>query len=403
MFNVFAGNTFDGLYTACFALFLFELIANSFSKTDFVSFIPLEFNGYLFSFYWWMDFISLLSLFPDVSWIAEMMGSQNTTDAFGGANNNLVKAGRVVRLVRVIRLLRLYRIAYERRKRKQEEKELMELVNLGIIDHEELEKQKKVNDHRTSELGAQLSKNITQKVIVMIILMIIVLPLLSFTSVDRSSDFAIKMLHAFNMNDTVNNASKNAMIDSVLNYTDSGSLRYNYLLKLQLTPYVPGFVYDDADRRKIIPPRYRYIITKRSLDSNSSASSLVQYEPFITSTGLLSTPLITPQSTATPTKFITSGLFTRHYFAMLDSQYNILLTIFITIMMVVGAYMFTSDAEKFVLLPIERMMNVIESVAKNPLAPISFSYGGGTGRNGTRSSIVSSVSDIEETGGGGGR
>ncbi len=38
-------------------------------------------------------------------------------------------------------------------------------------------------------------------------------------------------------------------------------------------------------------------------------------------------------------------------------------------MLVSGALIFTSDAERLVLKPIERMMNMVEAVAANPLAP----------------------------------
>eukprot|EP00981_Chlorochromonas_danica_P001466 scaffold310_cov174-Ochromonas_danica.AAC.5 len=82
-------------------------------------------------------------------------GLDALVDSFGGANNNLVKAGRVVRLVRLVRLIRLFRIALERRKRKRLENEINQLVEYGIIAKDEALKEKLLNDHRIIQLALQ--------------------------------------------------------------------------------------------------------------------------------------------------------------------------------------------------------------------------------------------------------
>lgn len=424
---------FDALYTVCFALFVFELLANSWAKTTFHSW--RRFEGYLFSFYWWLDLISIVSLFFDVNWISNPTGLDQLINSFGGSNNNLVKAGRVVRLVRLVRLIRLFKIAKERRKRKREEDELIQLVELGVLDYDDVMKQKKLNEGRHSHLGEQLSDNILQKVIVLILLIIIILPLITYTQVDRSSHFAMHVLQQFNLNhhgqyaddpsilahfrvprarayrsahastgsahgsatqgdawtnvltaiqdeaaakkqarmstmDTIadipiNNATMNAMLQFIVHNTNSQSIPYNYLLQLRLQPdAIPGeqYVYNNQERLDFIPSRYaRYVL----------------FDYF---------------NSTTATHYETEGTFTRHYFAMLDSSLNIILTVVVGFMIVVGAILFTADAEKLVLLPIERMMNMVEAVAANPLAPITFSYSSKSRAN-QRSSIVSTTSE----------
>jgi hypothetical protein len=48
--------------------------------------------------------------------------------------------------------------------------------------------------------------------------------------------------------------------------------------------------------------------------------------------------------------------------ADLNAEFSIYMTIFIGFVMVVGAFIFTTDAERLVLVPIERMMNMVRYV-----------------------------------------
>ena len=83
----------------CLFVFIFELLANTWSKSVIQSFYPFKWDGtihllhliflkkrsanvfvqscmvgYLFTFFWWLDFISILSLLPDVYLVAKPMG-----------------------------------------------------------------------------------------------------------------------------------------------------------------------------------------------------------------------------------------------------------------------------------------------------------------------------------------
>ena len=53
-----------------------------------------------------------------------------------------------------------------------------------------------------------------------------------------------------------------------------------------------------------------------------------------------------------------------------ESLYSILLTIFVGFMLVGFAVIFTNDTERLVIKPIERMMNMVEAVAADPLQHI---------------------------------
>lgn len=55
----------------------------------------------------------------------------------------------------------------------------------------------------------------------------------------------------------------------------------------------------------------------------------------------------------------------------MDSILSISRTVFVCIVLSIGAIMFTSDANRLVLSPIERMLEKVKLIAKNPLAAAS--------------------------------
>lgn len=66
---------------------------------------------YFMSFYFWVDAISLLSMFPDVSFILEAF--EGGIGGAGGEGADIAKTGRaskVIKIVRIIRLIRLLRV-----------------------------------------------------------------------------------------------------------------------------------------------------------------------------------------------------------------------------------------------------------------------------------------------------
>lgn len=223
----------------------------------------------------------------------------------------------------------------------------MELVDLGLLDEEDVIKQKALNDRRSSKLGAILADSITQKVIVMILVMIIILPLLTYTEVDESSQFLVDVLMSFNLaGNTVTTAAKQEVLSLAVSLTDAGSIPNHYLLQLSVQPMT----------EEVYPSLGSEYIYDSSILATTSNDRLQYY--------------YAENATANAT---VSGIFNDRILAQTDSLYQILLIIFVGIMMVMGSIAFTSDAERLVLRPIERMMNMVEAVAANPLAPLSFS------------------------------
>jgi len=94
--DIFNGITLFGMI--CFAI---EIMITSYAKPD----------EYPFSFFFYLDIISTISMIPDCGWIWDAIigdTESETTSATGLAKTS--RAGRVTRIIRVLRLIRLIRI-----------------------------------------------------------------------------------------------------------------------------------------------------------------------------------------------------------------------------------------------------------------------------------------------------
>jgi hypothetical protein len=100
-----ADGTITGLIFTCFLLFVLEMLVLSWVQPK-----------YLNSVFFWLDFIALLSLIPDIPFMAEaLFGSQHDIQQFSVTRASRTarigsRAGRFARLVKVARLLRLLRM-----------------------------------------------------------------------------------------------------------------------------------------------------------------------------------------------------------------------------------------------------------------------------------------------------
>ena len=84
-----------------FVLFTLEVLAGS-----------VVIDGFKYSFFFWLDIVSTVSMIPDCGWIWDPMigdsGNANADDATDLAKSS--RASRVIRVIRIIRLIRLIRI-----------------------------------------------------------------------------------------------------------------------------------------------------------------------------------------------------------------------------------------------------------------------------------------------------
>lgn len=78
-----ADSTFAFFTSLSFFLFLLEMILHSWAKSDFSRGL-FRIKGYAFSFFFWLDLLAVLSMVPDVAWLASSLGIQSgLLDSFG--------------------------------------------------------------------------------------------------------------------------------------------------------------------------------------------------------------------------------------------------------------------------------------------------------------------------------
>lgn len=333
--------------TICLFSFIFELVASSWSKSNLISLQPFKYEGYVFSFFFWLDVIAILSMFPDINWIAEGLGIGGLANDVGGTNSSFSQAARVVRTVRLVRLVRVYKITAERRRLKKINDELLVLLEEGAITYDQmLSHQHSNKQNKQSKVGAELSDTTTRRVILIVLAMLCLVPVLSYNEPDVTQFASTKILHDFNVRASSNDGRQLALD----NYLSEFNRYYNtwYLLRLDYSPLVTGTVVDHRDKLNNLR-----------------------------------------DSTITKFKFTSDGFETEAWFNNYATLYNtavgsILLILFVTFVMLVATVTFTADAQRLVLDPIERMMTMVEAVAMDPLRPLVFDHHEGSGEFETR-------------------
>lgn len=321
---------FNVVTTIVLACFIFELVLNSWSKSS-VQRKPFKIQGYLFSFYFWLDLIAIISLFPDVPSIAQPTGMDILSQS--GNNSNYSRAGKVVRMVRLVRIVRLYKIQSERRKEEKYADEVERLVMQGVYTPEEGMMMVQKSATRQSKVGAELSDTTTKRVIVLILIMLILIPILKYVAPAETREYALEMAHDFNLagDSTQLTAFREDFFDNW-----AKNLGQQYILKWSVEPTDPDTPFYDTD--KIDELRDYEIVTLKK----SSVVGGITYT--------------------------TEMMFNMHPFIAQQALMNgVVMTIFVTCMLVLGAMVLANDAQKLVLDPIERMMLVVERVAEDPL------------------------------------
>ena len=78
-----ADSGFAFFITLSFFLFVLEMMLHCWAKSDFSKGI-FDVKGYAFSFFFWLDLLAVLSMLPDVAWLASILGIQNSVmDSLG--------------------------------------------------------------------------------------------------------------------------------------------------------------------------------------------------------------------------------------------------------------------------------------------------------------------------------
>ena len=187
-------------------------------------------DKYNWSFYFWLDLLSILAMFLDVDWIYKglIYGISGVDDSKSSVNKNaktlsaIFRAGkaakigsRAIRVLRIVRLLRLNNL-YKNSEKFIEKKREKKLNEKGGEN-------KNINQSE-SNVGKQLSELTTSRVIVLVLTMMIGILLFntSFYIESRSSmDLGIKIFKNFNITDPNLNLTFNIYVNEHQNISTS--------------------------------------------------------------------------------------------------------------------------------------------------------------------------------------
>lgn len=203
---------------------------------------------------------------------------------------------------------------------------------------------------RQSKLGSQLTSAITIKVIAIILIMLIILPLTFYEPTDTGPYNYTLWLNNAQANSSIGYDAQNAIYNQYISDMQSQPAFYGfsdvnntyYLVQLNVTPFVEGFTFDEQSFLNSLRPPVvrRYYI---SLTNND-------------------------------TLFYSRAVYNLNPLLRTDALYTIILTVVIIILLVIAISVITSDVQRLVLGPIERMVKMVVAVSKKPLEKQEFDY-----------------------------
>jgi hypothetical protein len=309
-----ADDIFFGLSVVALFSFLMELLLSCAAKPD-----------YFNSFYFWLDLVATVSLIPDIGWIMNPITGQedseeNSDDAeqvqnAGKASRAGTRTSRIIRIIRLVRLIRIVKLY------KNAQKALKERENDEVHDERDL--------HIPSEsrVGKKLSDRTTKRVIMLVLTMLLILPLFEesfYNDKYKSWDYGPAALDKF-----------------------QGRSGYDQA--------VEEFIDYHEDRRRPL------IKLSRDLGDDETWTWEGDTDP---------DDLRTPEK-----HYGTSGDFVAiidlREDTKLESGLNIVKTVFVCIVLALGAIYFTKDANELVLKPIERMIDKVAKIARNPISHVN--------------------------------
>ena len=339
-----ADDAFFSITVLCFLLFLFEIVLSCIVK-----------KGYTFSFFFWLDMLATFSMIFDIGWLMDNFNNASQADSAGSLAQSS-RAARVTRIVRLVRLIRLVRIVklYKQAKMAQQKREEAKLKKLreekGKHEEEEegaqnnaLSKRKKLQRQRTTmkdaedvdidemQLESKISKTLAEKnqkiLIILILTTLFLTPMFqvsTFVQPIPAPEFGLDQL----MKIYDDSYSTNATVyqDAYATYIDYMQDYFYPIVELDVPVY--NFTKYGTKKSDLRSDEFTVITSSNNSKATYSIKKSNQYEALI----------------------------------------NIGRTIMVCFLLTISSYIINRDATRLVLDPIERMIERIRIVAKNPMA-----------------------------------
>lgn len=363
---------FFGISTVALVCFTVEVALNVFVKP-----------GYPLGFYFWLDFLSTLSLVPDIGWMWDPIvgnddsgGSQSAALKAGRASRVGTKAGRVVRIVRLVRMVRIVKLY--KMTAKGEDVDLEEDAS-----------------SEPSKVGKKLTELTTRRVICIVLIMILMLPILDQSVLqedyDPYQDFGLQQLHRmsspyYNYTPAVSNRS--LVSTEVLKYKIKEYVRNaGVLMHLKLCG---DHGLGDAEgvltgQSWITDMKFQSDVTKtytesvnpiNGWDPSKHITSVSEIRRRYRSDEVLYAGIGTAYERRGPTLTLfevfdsnctSEAFFSNKHNTAHRAALGIGKTLVVMVILTLGVMAFTNDAAHLVIEPIERMMSTVTRLARNPL------------------------------------
>lgn len=350
-FNKSADGLFVIFSTGAFFLFLLEIGVQCWCRDNYVkipkwqrrshvcaggynwSYCCNVFKAFVFigSFYFWLDLLATFSMVFELPWInsySEGGVDGNLENARAGkASRAGAKAARILKVVRMIRLVRLVKLYKYFTENQQKQ------GGSGSIapDNEGNEFEKLPPE---SHVGAEMSDRTTKKVIIGILIMLVVIPLLQVQELEYLNEFGMHMV-----------LKQRASIDidrfggiSIENWERAEGVFIDTTSCIDMT--YSGF--DDDLRNKALIPLDR--ADAASLRKNEMLAITINDDIY----SLVATFDVSRRADE-------------------EAMLGVLLTSFVILLLAVGTMTFSRDVNSLVIIPIEKMVQLVREISANPL------------------------------------
>jgi len=353
------------IMAVCFFVFLLEFSLLTWSK-----------DGYSLSFFWWLDLLAAISLLPDALMAAQI----DLITLLGGGTSMLTitRAGRAARAgTRAVRIISVLKKQYEARRDKAK----------GIVKQEDGEEQE-------SMIGGKLGDGITEKVIVIVTLMLISNELFNLLVFVTETDFHLTLLNLENFYIACGASKEHRGCSHIrTNCTahpasSDPTCHFNLYLRQVVADHNGerecGSAVEEATvkacRLELFDRSYDW--TTYSFQGPCQVQQLRQlrllgHDLFCNADAVASLRTIVNERIVAELPSSDSLLvFDNVPFARGEAIVSILQVCFIIVILGTSSYLFQRDSDQLVIGPLSRMAKVVETLLANPLAQIEETEGG---------------------------
>ena len=321
---------FDAVMIFIFLVFMIELLVSCFCKPDYFlwptwerkpgeTLFELWYHRLTIgSFYFWLDLLASLSLLFDITLVTGENYIQTGVAAL--ISTGLRTAARSVKLLRLLRFIRLSKVF----------KYVFILADHFSHKNTTTRADDKSDEAQKSHVGEKISELTTQRVIVLVIIMLIIIPSLLVYSFQQTDTVAFQMVNNLAIQNATNSSYSQGLI------------------------YMKNYIVATTD------------VVDIQISYNANTPPITLYNDPIMSS-LRKSEMLYIQSASTKPYVVTTMYFNERSYVIEDSYYNMLETLFVIIVLLTATYFFSSDVNKLVITPIEYMVALVRKISENPL------------------------------------